>query len=169
MRGPLPLAHPLIAPVLYGFQQAREDLARNTAGLTASQVWARPHGLAPLGFHLRHIAGSVDRLCTYLEGRELDAPQVAALAAEMEPGVSLEELLAAIGDALRRTEEIIRAIDPATLAEPRWVGRKRLPTTVMGLLVHIAEHTQRHLGQAIAAAQLARSAGAAQAPVLLSE
>jgi hypothetical protein len=143
--------------VLYAFQQTREDLARHTAGLTVGQVWARPHGLAPLGFHLRHMAGSVDRLTSYLEGRPLDEGQMAALAAEMEPGTGLEELLADVDRALRRAEEIIRAIDPATFAEPRWVGRKRLPTTVIGLLVHIAEHTQRHLGQAIGAAQLARA------------
>jgi hypothetical protein len=103
------------------------------------------------------LAGSVNRLTTYLEGRPLDAAQMAALAAEMEPGTGLEELLADVDRALRRAEEIIRAIDPATFAEPRWVGRKRLPTTVIGLLVHIAEHTQRHLGQAIGAAQLARA------------
>jgi hypothetical protein len=100
----------------------------------------------------------VDRLTAYLEGRALDAGQVAALAAEMEPGASLEELLADIERTLRRAEEVIRAIDPATFAEPRWVGRKRLPTTVLGLLVHIAEHTQRHLGQAIGAAQFTQQA-----------
>jgi uncharacterized damage-inducible protein DinB len=177
LRGPLPQVNPLIAPVLYGFQQTREDLARHTAGLTASQVWARRMDLPPLGFHLRHMAGSVDRLTTYLEGRDLDAAQMAALAAEMEPGASLDELLAAVDQSLRRAAEIIRAIDPATLAEPRWVGRKRLPTTVIGLLVHIAEHTQRHLGQAIGAAQLARACGGDEEPgagasppsVLLSE
>ena len=177
LRGPLSQVDPLIAPALYGFQQAREDLARHTAELTVSQVWARPHGLAPLDFHLRHMAGSVHRLTTYLEGRALDAAQMAALAAEMEPGASIEESLAAVDQSLRRAAEIIRAIDPATLAEPRWVGRKRLPTTVMGLLVHIAEHTQRHLGQAIGAAQLARACGGDEEPgagasppsVLLSE
>lgn len=149
--------HPALAAALYGFQQTRDDLARHTAGLTAGEVWARPHGLAPLGFQLRHIAGSVDRLTTYLEGRPLDEAQIAALEAEMAPGATLEELLEEVDRALRRAEEVIRAIDPATFAEPRWVGRKRLPTTVIGLLVHIAEHTQRHLGQAIAAAQLGRS------------
>ena len=159
LRGPLPQVHPVLAPVLYTFQQTREDLARHTAGLTASQVWARPHGLAPLGFHLRHTAGSVDRLTAYLEGRSLDAAQMAALAAEMEPGAPLEELLASVDRVMRRAEEIVRGVDPATLAQPRWVGRKRLPTTVIGLLVHIAEHTQRHLGQAIGAARLARVCG----------
>jgi hypothetical protein len=148
--------HPVLAAALYGFQQAREDLARHTAGLSVDQVWARPHGLAPLGFHLRHIAGSVDRLSTYLEERTLDGAQLAALAAEMEPGAGLDELVADIDRAFERAEQVIRTIGPATFAEPRWVGRKRLPTTVIGLLVHIAEHTQRHLGQAIGAAHLAR-------------
>ena len=156
LRGPLPNVHPLLAPALYAFQQTREDLAAHTAGLTAAQVWARPHGLAPLGFHIRHIAGSVDRLSTYLNGRALDAPQMAALAAEMQPGASLGELLADLDRSLGRAEQVIRGIDPATLAEPRAVGRKRLRTTVIGLLTHIAEHTQRHLGQAISAAKLTR-------------
>jgi hypothetical protein len=160
----LPQVHAVLAPALYTFQQTREDLARHTEGLTVNQVWARPHGLAPLGFHLRHIAGSVDRLTAYLEGRPLDAAQMGALAAEMEPGASVAELLGDIDRMLRRAEDVVRAIDPATLAAPRWVGRKRLPTTVIGLLVHIAEHTQRHLGQAIGAAQLARVCGDGAGP-----
>jgi DinB superfamily len=157
LRGPLPDVHPVLAPALYSFQQTREDLARHTEGLTVAQVWARPHGLAPLGFHLRHIAGSVDRLITYLEARQLDEAQMAALAAEMLPGASLGELLAELDRSLGHAEQVIRSIDPATLAEPRAVGRKRLPTTVVGLLTHIAEHTQRHLGQAVSAAKLAAS------------
>jgi hypothetical protein len=158
LRGPLPDVDPLLAPVLYAFQQTREDLARHTAGLMAAQVWARPHGLAPLGFHIRHIAGSVDRLTTYLAGRQLDEEQMQALAAEMEAGAELRELMEHLEGALRRAEEVVRSVDRGTLAEPRWVGRLRLPTTVIGLLTHIAEHTQRHLGQAISAAKLARVA-----------
>ncbi len=112
-----------------------------------------------MGFHLRHIAGSVDRLTTYLEGRPLDQALIDALAAEMEPGAGRSmNCWRTWTAALPRAEQTIRGIDPATFTEPRWVGRKRLPTTVIGLVVHIAEHTQRHLGQAIAAAQLARTA-----------
>lgn len=154
----MPELDALLAPALYGLQQTREDLARHTAGLSDRQVWARPHGLAPLGFHLRHLAGSLDRLTAYLAGRPLDAEQLAALAAEMTPGASLDDLLTGVEQALRRAEQAIRGVDPAGFREPRWVGRKHLPTTVIGLLVHIAEHTQRHLGQAIRAAQLARAA-----------
>lgn len=159
LRGPIPGISPLIAPVLYAFQQAREDLAKHTGGLTADQIWARPFGLAPVGFHLRHIAGSVDRLTTYLMGAQLSQEQMAALKTEMEPGESQEKLLAQVNDAVSRAEERIRSIDPITLAEPRAVGRQQLPTTVIGLLVHIAEHTQRHVGQAIGAAKLARAGG----------
>jgi uncharacterized damage-inducible protein DinB len=156
MRGPLAGVHPLLAPVLYSFQMAREDLEKHTAGLPVERIWATPHGLTSVGFHLRHIAGSADRLMTYLQGRELSAAQRDALAAEESPGtLSRDQLLAALDRAFRNAEAVIRTMDPATLADARTVGRKRLPTTVIGLLTHIAEHTQRHVGQAITAAKLA--------------
>ena len=156
LRGPIPGVHPLAAPILYAFQQAREDLAQYTEGLTNEQIWAAPHGFGPVGFHLRHIAGSTDRLMTYLQGRQLSSDQMAVLEAEHLPdGPGREALLAEVDRAFQRAEAVVRALDPGTLPEPRWVGRKRLPTTVAGLLTHIAEHTQRHVGQAISAAKLA--------------
>jgi len=148
--------HPLLAPMLFSFQQAREDLALHTQGLSPQQIWSAPPELAPLGFHLRHIAGSLDRLATYLDGRQLTAAQLAALQAELEPGASREELLEAIDVVLTRVGEQVRAIDVNRLTEARAVGRRQLPTTVIGLLVHIAEHTQRHAGQAIILSKLAR-------------
>lgn len=164
LRGPIPEVHPLIAPILYAFQQAREDLAAHTAGLTVEQIWATPRGLASLGFHIRHIAGSTTRLITYLEGKQLSEEQLAELRAEPEPGASIPEPRASIHDLLagmersfEHAEAVVRALNPAGLTAPREVGRKRLPTTVIGLLTHIAEHTQRHVGQAISAAKLARA------------
>jgi uncharacterized damage-inducible protein DinB len=156
LRGPIPGVHALVAPVLYALQQAREDIAKHTEGLTTDQVWATPHGFGSVGFHIRHIASSTDRLITYLEGKELSIVQMAQIAAEHEPGERREALLAAMDEAFRRAELVIRALDPARLTEPRAVGRKHLPTTVIGLLTHIAEHTQRHVGQAISATKLAR-------------
>jgi len=156
MRGPIEGVHPLLAPVLYSFQMAREDLEKFTAGLPIASIWATPYGLTSVGFHLRHIAGSTDRLVAYLQGRELTAAQLDALAAEGSPGeLSREELRDAMNAAFREAEAAIRAIDPTTLGDARTVGRRRLPTTVIGLLTHIAEHTQRHVGQAIVAAKLA--------------
>jgi DinB superfamily len=158
LRGPIDGVSPLIGPLLFSFQQAREDLRHSLDGLTAEQIWATPHGFGSLGFHLRHIAGSTDRLTTYLQGAALTPEQLAVLHAEHAPqGAGSQELLALVDDAFRKAETIVRTIDPSTFAEPRTVGRKHLPTTVIGLLVHIAEHTQRHVGQAISAAKLARA------------
>ena len=156
MRGALPGVDTFVAPLLYSFQMAREDLAKYTAGLTTEQIWATPHGFSSVGFHLRHIAGSTDRLMTYVSGSQLSSAQMAALKTEKDPGASREMLLAGLDQAFESAEAIARALDPARLAEPRGVGRKQLPTTVIGLLVHIAEHTQRHVGQAISAAKLVR-------------
>jgi len=158
MRGPIDGVPALLSPLLYSFQQAREDLARWTEGLTPEQIWATPHGFGSVGFHLRHIAGSTDRLMTYLEGGQLSEAQMQFLKHEHESGATLEELFAAINGVFERAEGIVRGLDPARLPEPREIGRKKLPTTVIGLLTHIAEHTQRHVGQAISAAKLARVA-----------
>ena len=157
LRGPVPGVSPLIAPVLFAFKQASEDLGAHTEALTTEHIWATPFGFGSIGFHMRHIAGSIDRLVTYLEGKQLSQKQMAALEAEKHPGASREKLLAELDSAFRRAEEVVRALDPTTFAATREVGRKRLPTTVIGLLTHIAEHTQRHVGQAISAAKLARS------------
>jgi uncharacterized damage-inducible protein DinB len=124
----------------------------------ARHKYARPYGFGSVGFHIRHIAGSTDRLVSYLANRELGPAQIAAVSAEEEPGnQSAEALLAEMERVFRSAEAVVRSIEPARLPEPRWVGRKRLPTTVAGLLTHIAEHTQRHIGQAISAAKLAKA------------
>ena len=154
LRGPMADVHPLLAPILYSFQQAREDLDHWTSGLKDSQIWDRPHGLAPIGFHLRHIAGSVGRLMTYVTGGQLTAGQISAMRGEMEPGASRDELLRSLARAFYNAETIVRSLDPATLSEPREVGRKKLPSTVGSLLAHIAEHTQRHVGEAIITVKL---------------
>jgi uncharacterized damage-inducible protein DinB len=158
LRGPIPGVSPLLSPLLYSFQQAREDLAAHTEGLTSEQLWAR--GPGSMGFHLRHIAGSTERLMEYLQCRALTADQLAALSAEGDPcGPGRDELLAEIDRVFREGEAVIRGLDPATLADLRTVGRLSLPTTVIGLLTHIAEHTQRHVGQVIALSRNYRISG----------
>jgi uncharacterized damage-inducible protein DinB len=157
LRGPIEGVPAHLMPVFHSFAQVREDLARHTEGLADDDVWRRTGSLPSLGFQLRHIAGSVDRLVTYLCGDELTAAQIDALKRESTPGATLSELLNGVDEALNGAEERLRSIPESSLHEPRYVGKKRLPTTVLGLLVHVAEHTQRHLGQAITTAKLARS------------
>jgi hypothetical protein len=146
---------PHLLPLFHSFAQVREDLARWTSGLSREAVWT-PIAGSSLGFQLRHIAGSVDRLGTYLMGGVLSEQQMAALRGEGCGTADIEELLATVEHSLRACESAVRSIDPDTLQDARRVGRKALPTTVLGLLVHIAEHTQRHLGQAILIAKILR-------------
>jgi hypothetical protein len=141
---------PVLAPVLFALQQVREDLE----AIAIEDVWRPIPGIPSLGFQFTHIAGSLDRLTSYLEGGELTEAQLAFLQAERTPGASREQLMTLVESALSRTEAALRRIDPAAYATPRYVGRRRIPTTVIGLAIHIAEHTQRHCGQAITTAKL---------------
>lgn len=158
LRGPIEGVHPLVSPLLMSFAMAREDLARATAGLSVEQIWRRIDGVPTLGFQLRHIAGSVDRLGAYLRGELLSPEQLAVLRDEKSPGnAEAAELLAGVDEAFKGCEAVVRALDPSKVTEPRSVGRKELPTTVIGLIVHIAEHTQRHVGQTVTIANLLRA------------
>ena len=115
---------------------------------------ARPSGLAPVAFQLRHIARSLDRLLTYAEGRQLTDTQLSELKTELDPDAKRDELFRELHAALEKSVARVRAINPAVYEQVRHVGQKRLPTTVAGLLVHVADHTQRHVGQAITTAKI---------------
>lgn len=156
LRGPVANVHPLVMPVFFTFEQVREDLRKHTVGLTPAQVWRKLGDLPTLGFHLKHLAGSVDRLITYLFGEQLGQGQLESLRGESQGDEGIPELLELIDRHFAAAEDRLRQIDPRKMYEARSVGRKALPTTVLGLLVHTAEHTQRHLGQAITTAKLLR-------------
>jgi ribosomal protein S18 acetylase RimI-like enzyme len=150
-------------PAAHALVDAGEELERAAAGLDAARLWARPGGVASVGFHLRHVVGSLDRLLTYARGDALSAGQLRALATEAEPGsppvqvaTLLEDLRAALNGAL----DVLRATSPESLDEERRVGRAGLPSNVRGLLFHAAEHTRRHAGQVIATAGILRGRGA---------
>jgi uncharacterized damage-inducible protein DinB len=157
LRGPNLAIHPVARPLAHSLTQVREDLERWTEGLTPEEMWARPLGLGAVGFHIRHIGRSADRLTTYVEGKQLSEKQMAELKSEMEPGASREELLAELDERLLRSESAVEALDPRTWFDERAVGRKQLPTTVAGLVTHIAEHSQRHVGAAIVTAKVVQA------------
>jgi uncharacterized damage-inducible protein DinB len=140
--------------VLHALELAQEDVRKWCAELTDQEMNARPAGLPPVAFHLRHIARSLDRLLTYAEGQSLREEQLTELRGEMEPGATRDTLLAELHAALGRSTERVRALASVDLEQSRTVGRKALPTTVGGLLVHVAEHTQRHVGQAITTSKI---------------
>ncbi len=153
MSGSLNDVHPLLAALLYSFQHARADLAAWTKNLSGEDLSRSVLGLAPVSFHIKHIAGSVDRLLTYARGEQLNAAQTSELRAEAATGLSRDELLKLLDDELERAADVVRSLDPVRLGEIREIGRKRIPVPLATLLVHIAEHTQRHVGEAIITAK----------------
>jgi hypothetical protein len=157
LRGGHVAIHPIADPFVNAVTQVREDLRSWTEGLDTEEMWARPMGLGAIGFHIRHIGGSVDRLRTYLQGQQLSDEQMAELKREMEPGASREQLLEELELRLLCCEAVVEALDPRTWYDPREVGRKRLPSTVGGLVTHIAEHSQRHVGAAIVTAKVVKA------------
>jgi uncharacterized damage-inducible protein DinB len=158
LRGPIEGVDPLLLPAAHALQQSREDIASAAAGLTVSQLWRRlPGDAASVGFHLRHVAGSIDRLLTYAAGRQLDDEQMRTLGGESlagEPPVTAVTLVREAQQAIDRAIEVIRSTPSARLTERRTVGRAMRPSTLGGLLFHIAEHTQRHAGQIVTSARV---------------
>lgn len=149
LRGALPDLPPVLQPVAHAVLQAREEVQALAVDVPEALLWARPAGVASVGFHLRHLAGVLDRLTTYARGEGLSAEQLAALASEEhpDPHTSASLLAAHFDTTVDRVLAQLRATDPATVFESRSVGRAALPSTVLGLLVHAAEHTMRHVGQ----------------------
>jgi uncharacterized damage-inducible protein DinB len=133
---------------------ANEDIERWCGGLSDDQFNSQPCGIASLAFHIRHIARSIDRLLTYAEGKQLMEEQIASLKGEFDGGATRSELFGELSAAFEKSVERIRHLDATRLSDAREVGRRRRPTTVGGLLIHVAEHTQRHVGQAITTAKI---------------
>jgi len=157
LRGPIPDTDPVVSHLLRASQQIREDIARAVGPLSGAQLWAMPDEMTPAGFHAKHLAGSTERLCAYLEGLTLTQEQLLAIAGERAGAESSAELTARVNAAVDRYDRIVSRLRPEEFGNVREVGRRRLRTTAISLAIHIAEHGQRHVGQAISAAKLAQA------------
>jgi hypothetical protein len=158
-RGPVPGFEPLLMPVVHALIQAREDLERLITSVPPEHVWRRPGGAASIGFHVRHAGGALDRLFTYARGEALSEAQRAALKTEEDPGepsVPLTAVVADVGRIIDAALDQLRATPSNSLLDDRKVGRAGLPASVLGLLFHAAEHTTRHVGQALTTALVQR-------------
>ncbi len=154
LRGTLTELPAVARGVLHAFELAQEDVNRWCGPLSEADLNARPFELPPIAFHLRHIARSLDRLITYAEGNQLSADQIAALKSEIDPDASREALFAEFRQGLESASQRVRALAAGDLEQARFVGKKQLPTSVGGLLVHLADHTQRHVGQIVTTAKI---------------
>jgi uncharacterized damage-inducible protein DinB len=148
LTGPVPGFDPMLMPVVHALLQVREDVRHALDGLSDDQVWQRVGASATIGFHALHIAGATDRLLTYARGEQLSAVQVAAAREESRiSGLDAAALNACVEHALEAALEQVRHTPVSTLTAARDVGRDHLPSTVIGLLFHAAEHAARHAGQ----------------------
>lgn len=161
LKGPVAGVPAALQPVAHAFENLRIEVEGVLAGASDDAVWARPGNVAPVGFHIRHLCGSVDRLLTYARGEALSEPQLAVLADEksIDSRPRVAELRALLDATLARALTQLRSTDESTLDEPRMVGRKRLPSTVRGLLFHAAEHGARHAGQVVTTMKLVGAGG----------
>src|SRR5688572_12460777 len=163
LRGPLPGYSPLLMPAAHCLVQCRDEIRATASALSVDEIWVRPGGAASAGFHLRHIAGSIDRLLTYARGAQLERDQQLALRAEGEAGTppaTADALVAGVEAAIQLALDTLRGTPESDLLLPRAVGRAGLPSNVLGLLFHIAEHTHRHTGQLVTTVRIIRGGSA---------
>ncbi len=143
--------------VLHALDLAVEDLTKWTAGLTDAEVHTQPLGLTSVAFHLRHLARATDRILTYAEGGQISTEQLAALKAEQSGEEPLAELLIDVEASFSNAADRVRVLATADLNTFRGVGRKQLPTSIGGALIHVADHTQRHVGQVVTTAKVLKA------------
>lgn len=149
-RGPVEDVPNLLQPVAHALLQAREELTALLNDFPDALLWQRPAGVASPGFHLQHLSGILDRVFTYARAEAMTAYQLEQLRAEdvsPQTGVNTNNLLSRFNEQVDKSIAQLKNTDEKTLTEFRGVGRKLLPSTVIGLLVHGAEHTMRHVGQ----------------------
>jgi uncharacterized damage-inducible protein DinB len=155
LRGPLPGIPGLLQPVAHALMQAREEVKDIMKDFPEKYLWVKPADLASPAFHLQHIAGVIDRLFTYAQGSPLSETQILAIKAEGHKGEqSIQQLLDALSNKIDWALEQLKQMKEDTVLEPRAVGHAKLPSTVLGLLFHTAEHTMRHVGQLLVTARI---------------
>ena len=140
----------MLHPLAYALIQAQEDVEGALAGVSTDLLWRRQNGAASAGFHALHMAGALDRLFTYARGEMLtDTQKTFARAEGQESSMDAAALLAVVTAQIEQAMAQLRSTDVTTLLDERKIGRAGLPATVMGALVHGAEHTARHAGQCV--------------------
>lgn len=156
LRGPVAGVPTALQPVAHALLQALADVQRVARDLSTDELWRSINGAASVGFHVRHMGGSLDRLLTYARGEALSEQQRRALGAEKEAGAPAAELIAQLEDQIARALDQLRSTSTDALDTPRAVGRAGLPSSVRGLLYHAGEHTARHAGQIVTTVRILR-------------
>jgi uncharacterized damage-inducible protein DinB len=160
LRGPIENIPAFLQPVTHALLQAREEVNELMKNFPDDLLWIKPAGVASVGFHLQHLSGVLDRLFTYANGNALSEEQLTALKAEGDPTqtkATSSDLVQAFNLQVDKALKELKQKDDQKLTEHRSVGRSQLPSNVMGLLFHAAEHTMRHLGQLIVTVRVVKN------------
>ncbi|HTN05919.1 DinB family protein [Agriterribacter sp.] len=160
LRGPVDHIPALLQPAAHALLQAREEINALMEGFPETMLWEKPAGVASPGFHLRHMKGVIDRLLTYAKDQILNADQLQYLKQEEQPpslSCKTIELVEQFNLQVDKALAQLSGTDESTLTAFRGVGRAQLPSTVLGLLMHAAEHTQRHLGQLLVTVRILKN------------
>jgi hypothetical protein len=159
LRGPVADVPQLLQPVAHALLQARDEINEMLTDFPNELLWEKPGGNASPAFHLQHIPGVLDRLFTYVDNKQLSQQQMDYLAAEGKQvgGITVIALLTNLNTQVDNSIAILKTIRPEAITEARGVGRKQLPSSVMGLLFHAAEHTMRHTGQLLVTVSVLRA------------
>lgn len=149
-RGPVENISGLLQPVAHALLQAREEVHDIMEGFPENLLWEKPAGVASPAFHLQHLAGVIDRLFTYARKESLTKDQLQLLSIEgkqQETQSTMFQLIDQFNKQVDAAISELSTVNVATLTDARGVGRKQIPTTLIGLYVHAAEHSMRHVGQ----------------------
>jgi uncharacterized damage-inducible protein DinB len=159
LRGKLPSVPDLLQPVAHALLEAKEEINELMKSFDASLLWEKPANLASVGFHLQHITGVQDRLFAYAKGEVLNEQQLAYLKNEgkEDNAITIDVLIENLNQQTERSIERLKRTETNTLTEARLVGRKQMPSTVIGLLFHVAEHTMRHTGQLLVTVKILKN------------
>jgi hypothetical protein len=159
LRGTLEGVPPLLQPVAHALLQAREEVNSLMADFPEILLWVKPVSIASPGFHLQHLAGVLDRLFTYAKGEALTQHQLTKLSLEGKMPKIDYSVITLLEIFNRQVDEAIKQLsetDELILTDKRGVGRAQLPSTVIGLYTHAAEHIMRHVGQLLITARILR-------------
>ncbi len=160
LRGPEAGVIAELQPVAHTLTGVSEEVHSVLAELGPDELWTPVAGGWSVGQHVIHLAGSTQRLLAYAGGRALTDAQLAAARAERDvtvPRPTARALLDALDAAFAEVRSALESTVPDELLAARSVGRAQLPSSVHGLLFHIAEHAQRHAGQIAVIARVVRA------------
>ena len=149
LQGPVKGIPALLQPAAHALLQSEKELKVYLKDFPKEFLWKKVSGRASVGFHVQHVTGVLDRMMTYAEGKGLSEAQFTYLEREGEENANLEPeyLQCQFSNQVKKALTYFQTITEKRLKEKRTVGRQKLPSTVLGLLFHAAEHSQRHVGQ----------------------